>query len=93
MTHPTDFLIAHRLFLNLRQGPRTVDVWGALTDGPEDMPQLLDRLADWAATHDGPPSLATLKVWRFQCDAAPREVTEDVLALLDQRLAEMEAAA
>jgi hypothetical protein len=79
MQHPTNFFIAHRLFSGraFPKGP----VWGALTDGPEDRGEVVDRICEWAAEDDDQkPSLATLRVWWFQDDVPVRDVTEDVLA-------------
>lgn len=80
-THPTDFYVAHRLFAGRAfiAGP----VWGALTDGPEDRNEVIDRLNEWARDPEAwnSPDLTTLRVWHFQDDVPPRDVTEDVLAL------------
>jgi hypothetical protein len=74
--HPSSFYVAHILYSGraFPKGP----VWGALTDGPEELAEVIDRLNGWE--RDDAPTIATLKVWRFQDDVPPRDVTEDVLA-------------
>jgi hypothetical protein len=74
--HPTDFYIAHRLFRFGRLG-QTVAQWGNLTDGPVDKAQLMEDLRNDPSRNL--PSLQNLRVWRFQDDVPPRDVTEDVL--------------
>jgi hypothetical protein len=93
MTRPTDYYTAMRLFY----GHSGCIGWGNVTDGPGDLDDILDDLVKlvtgahvWTNEH---PSLATLIVTRFQADAPPRDVTEDVLNMLAERLAEMEDAA
>jgi hypothetical protein len=78
--HPSNFYVAHRLFSGLRNHPGPV--WGAMTDGPEDRGEVVDRICEWAADSDDAdkPSLSTLRVWWFQDDVPVRDVTEDVLA-------------
>ena len=92
MTHPLppDYYIALRFFYS--QDARPMD-WGDMCDGACDLGQILDELIKLTtATHiiaPEQPSLQTLKVWRFQDDVPPRDVTEDVLDKLAEALAEM----
>lgn len=76
MTHPTDFYIAHRLFRFGRLG-QDREEWGNLTDGPADKAQLMDDLRN-DPSHDQ-HSLQNLRVWHFQADVPPRDVTEDII--------------
>lgn len=76
--HPTDFYVAHRVYFGK---PWPTGAWGALTDGPEDRQQVLDRIADWACdSGDTKPSIHALRVWHFTPDCPARDVTEDMLA-------------
>lgn len=86
-THPTDFYIAHHLYSGraFPNGP----VWGCLTDGPEELSEVLDRLRDLSIgphvmTNDI-PSLENVRIWHFQDDVPARDVTEDVLQLLNDQ--------
>lgn len=93
MTRPTDYYTAMRIFY----GHRGCIGWGNITDGPGDLEEILDALiqlatADHIITNEQ-PNLDRLIVWRFQADTPPRDVTEDVLEMLADRLAEMEQAA
>ena len=80
--HPASFYIAHRFYP--KHG------WGMLTDGPEELSEVLDRIGQWSqgSGPDVVPALETLRVWRFQDDVPPRDVTEDVLANFDAEVAE-----
>ena len=73
--HPTDFFIAHRLFRFLRRG--SVEQWGNLTDGPVDKAQLMEDLRNDPSRDQH--SLQNLRVWHFQADVDPRDVTEDII--------------
>lgn len=72
--HPKDFYIAHHLYSGraFPKGP----VWGALSDGPEDRRQVIDRINEMGDD----ATLATIRVWHFQDDVPARDVTEDILA-------------
>ena len=84
--HPTDFYIAHRVFSG---APFKAPIWGSMTDGPEDRDDVVARILDDMIRRDcSEPSLATVKVWHFQDDVPPRDVTEDVLAIVAARQAE-----
>jgi hypothetical protein len=79
--HPQDFYTAHRVFTGraFPNGP----VWGALTDGPEDLEDVLERLWGMRSEAWGEmPTRDVVMIWHFQDDVPPRDVTEDVLALL-----------
>jgi hypothetical protein len=90
MTRPTDYYTAMRLFY----GHRGCIGWGNITDGPGDLDEILADLITLATVSpiitNEQPSLQTLIVWRFQADTPPRDVTEDVLNMLADRLAQME---
>lgn len=80
MAHPTDFYIAHRLFRfgrNVAQIIQTAEEWGNLTDGPADKAQLMDSLRNDPSRDQH--SLQNLRVWHFQTDVPPRDVTEDII--------------
>ncbi len=91
--HPTDFYLANRIYHLTRQGRPSIE-WGALTDGPESLDDVVEKIVDYAqscrTTQAEQPSIETVKVWRFQDDVPPRDVTEDVMALVAARLAELE---
>lgn len=72
--HPSNFYIAHALFEGDRF--RAGGEWGMLTDGPADRDDLRVALTNH---FDAKPDLDQVKVWLFQDDATPREVTEDVI--------------
>lgn len=97
--HPQDFYIAHRVY-TFSRNHQPVTEWGAMTDGPEDREGILERVTDWMKearsmawpvkeAHE--PSLATLRVWHFQADVPARDVTEDILGEVENRLEEMTA--
>jgi hypothetical protein len=71
--HPSDFYVAHHLYSGraFPKGP----VWGALTDGPEEWREVIDRINELEDA-----SLETVRVWHFQDDVPARDVTEDMLA-------------
>lgn len=82
--HATDFYIVHAHFTFLRQG-QIVQQWGSLSDGPYDRDEALDAIADHFHKRDMPrPTLANVRVFHFQPDVPARDVTEDMLAALDQ---------
>lgn len=72
MKHPETFYIAHRVY-DLRGG----QTWGSLTDGPADRDEMLTRVMD--SFRDKAPTLGNLRVWWFQDDVPPRDVTEDFI--------------
>jgi hypothetical protein len=74
-THPTDFYVAHRLYRFWRLG--SVEAWGNLTDGPADKAQLMEGLRNDPSRDMH--SLQNLRVWHFQDDVPPRDVTEDII--------------
>lgn len=76
--YPAEFWIAHKLFTG-HPFP-ACGSWGDITDGPADWHELREKIVD-QFRHEA-PTLATLKVWHFQPDAAPREVAEDVIGVL-----------
>lgn len=86
LPHPEDFYIAHRLYEGEAFHPHLT--WGSLTDGPTEFDDLLCAIAESFGRPSTPYyvhmdlSLDTLRVWHFQGDVAPRDVTEDVVALV-----------
>ncbi len=88
--HPTDFYIAHRVFAGVAfpKGP----VWGSLTDGPEYLEDVVEQIIDGMCYYElsdhVAPSLDTVRVWHFQDDVPPRDVTEDVLHMVVTLVAE-----
>ena len=78
--HPQNFYVAHRLFPGKRG---TAPAWGALTDGPEELDDVIARIWDMRSEQWGyMPTLEQVRVWHFQDDVPPRDVTEDVLSLM-----------
>lgn len=75
--YPSEFYTAHALFTGapFRAGGE----WGSITDGPVDFHGLRMAILDHCTDA---PTRSTLRVWHFPGDAAPREVTEDVIAVL-----------
>jgi hypothetical protein len=76
--HATDFYIAHHLYSNPRAFPNG-PVWGALSDGPEDRRQVIDRINE-LVDEGTEPTLKNVRVWHFQADVPVRDVTEDIIA-------------
>lgn len=76
--HPTEFYTAHAVIMGDPRHPH--GVWGDLSDGPADWTELREKIID--VFRDEAPTLETLRVWHHTADAPPREVTEDVIAVL-----------
>lgn len=76
--YPSEFYIAHALFTGHPFPPG--GTWGDITDGPVDWHELREKIAE--TFRDEPPTRDELKVWHFQADVAPREVSEDVIGVL-----------